>query len=186
MVFANVSDIELIYLTRSNNYFAKDYLIERYRKRIYGIIAELTKKRIIKGLDYEDWFQDGFIVFLKCLDLFDIEYNFYNYLLSALKKEFSRKMKQIYENNKIISLDEPNEQGICLLDVIAEEDENYNNIQVQHDIDTKFTKLEQDIVKLKSRGYDCFEISKMIGVNKKVVYRKTKDIRNKMTEITMD
>ena len=104
-MFSNIGDSELIYLIRSENYYAKEYFIERYKKRIYGMINAFATKNCINKLDYEECYQDCFIVFLKCLNGFDNEHNFYSYLSNAIY----RRLKTLYSkkrlDDKVLSLD---------------------------------------------------------------------------------
>ena len=74
MVYADIGDSELIYLMRTNNNEAKEVLFERYKKRIYGIINSYAKKYFLSNVNYDDYFGECFIVFLKCLELYDEEY----------------------------------------------------------------------------------------------------------------
>ena len=180
MSFIDISDNELIYLTRSSNEDAKDYLISRYKRRIYGMISSLVGKLGLSNSDYEDYYQESFIVFLKCLDLYDMDFNFYNYLFSALERELKRKKKIQQKHDNTMSLEYCTNDGLALIDVISEEDSSYQNVLLDNYISLNFSEIEQDIIRLKIKGYDCLEISKIIGLSQKNVYRKLKDIRKIM------
>ena len=50
MAFADIADNELVYLIRADNIEARDYLINRYKKRMYGMINSWAIKYNINDL----------------------------------------------------------------------------------------------------------------------------------------
>ena len=180
MSFVDISDNELIYLVRASNDDARIHLINRYKRRIYGMVSSITSKFKISKFDYEDYYQESIVVFFKCLDLFDMEYNFYNYLFSALQREFKRKMIALQKNQNVLSLEYTSNEGVSLIDVVGEMDYSYEDSRVDNYINQNFSKIEQEIIKYKIKGYDCLEIAKLMGLSSKIVYKKLKDIRKTM------
>ena len=177
MSFTDIEDNELSYLLRSNN-DAFEYLINRYQKRIFGFIKNFKLQNCIKKLDYEDFYQECFIVFLKCLDMFDDEYNFYNYLHSAINKKLYKLWKKEAFNENIISLDySESVENFSLLDVVGEDDYIYSSKQIEDFIDIKLDSITREIFKYKKRGYNAQEISKLIGISRKIVYKKVSELK---------
>lgn len=182
MSFVDVTDSELIYLLRANNKEAENYFFERYKKRIYGIINSMASKFMISDLDYEDCFQDCFIVFLKCLDMFDDDYNFYNYLFGAITKDFGRKLQKDRKEKQLLSLENGCFKDDNLIDMVCEEDASYKRTLLDEYICLNFSILEQDIIRYKMMGYDCLEIAKIIGITPKTVYKKVALIKKKILD----
>ena len=179
MSFTDISDNELIYLTRIENKEAKDYLIDRYKKRIYGIINSYFKKYGLTGIDYEDYYQDCFIVFLKCLNGFDNEHNFYNYLSNAVIRKLSFLLKQKRQRDSILSLDyNKDDFNSSLIDTIEDEKEIYCDNRLEKFIEKRFDFTSKQIIDYKSRGYSYFEISEILNIDVKTLYRKLYKIRD--------
>ena len=169
-MFCDVGDCELIYLNRCANNDAKDYLFARYKKRIYGMIKSFASKSILK-IDYEDAYQDCMLIFMKCLELFDDEYNFYNYLSMSVEKGLKRKFTKEKSHQDILSLDYVNQQDdFSYLDVVKDEENLYQESQIKEFIDDNFNELEKQIVYYKRQGYSYLEIAGLLGISKKKMY----------------
>ena len=180
MAFADIADTELIYLIRSNNLDAKSYLINRYKKRIYGMINDLSSGFPKFSVNYDDCYQDCFIVLLKCIDLFNLDYNFYNYFKGAMIRDFKRQRKSDKENNAYMPLCIYSDTDKDIIDSVSEDDGKYNDVIIEKYIDTNFGKLEQEIIRYKIAGYDAGDIAQLVGVSKKIVYKSIVRIRKIM------
>ena len=180
MAFADIADNELVYLIRANNDVAREYLIERYKKRIYGIINGLSNKLGVNDLDYEDSYQDCFMVFLKCLDLYDLDFSFYHYLYGAIVRDFKRKFKQQKQSNDYLTLSKCNDNDFDVLDIVSEEDTSYNEFVVNEYVVSNFSKLEQEIIGYKVQGYDALEIARLMGLSVKAIYKYISKIKKIM------
>lgn len=177
-MFCDVGDSELIYLLRCDNNDAKECLFSRYKKRIYGIIKSFASKHMEK-IDYDDAYQDCMIIFLKCLELFDDEYNFYNYLTISLDKGLKRKREKESAYQNILSLDYVNQQeDLSYLDLVEDEDVVYSETQLQDFISNNFSEVEKQIIEYKKVGYSYLEISKILGLSKKKMYTITDNIKS--------
>ena len=106
MEYSDIGDNELIYLIRADNEDAREYLFKRYQKRIFGFINSFSNKYSIKRLDYEDYFQDCFIVFLKCLENFDEEYNFLYYVSQSIERLLFKLTNKEMMYRSMVSIDD--------------------------------------------------------------------------------
>lgn len=180
MSFLEVTDNELIYLLRCGNLAAKECFIARYQYRLYGLIKSIIAKKVNEYLDYEDYFQECFIVFLKCMERFNEEYNFYNYLKTAINHHFIRIKREKDRSNKIISLDYESDNKPSLIDMVSEDDLEYKTIEVNDYIKENFDDLEQKIIWLKIKGYTGDEISKILNITTKRLSKKVFNIKEIM------
>lgn len=180
-MFSEIGDNELIYLIRNNNYEAKDVLINRYTKRIYGMIKSFAlKKGLVK--DYEDYYQDCFIVFLKCLDFFDNEYNFFLYLKSAINRNLQNALKKEQLDKEVYSLDYfiDKDDNLALIDTIADSSYDYGNSDINMFVEENFNEDEKEIIDLRLKGYSINDISIIKKINKKKVCKILKKIKNRL------
>lgn len=180
MSFMEVTDNELMYLLRCGNEMAKKVFIERYHYRLYGLIKRFDFKKLSDYLDYDDCFQECFIVFLKCIERFDEEYNFYNYLNRAINHHMIRLKKAKERNANVISLEYESDHKPSLIDIVSEDDLEYQNIVVDDYIKENFDSEEQEIIKLKSQGYSGWEISQIMNITVKYLAKKVAQIKEIM------
>lgn len=177
-MFLDIGDAELIYLIRSNNYMAREVLFNRYKKRIYGMISSLANKGVI-GKDYEEYYQDCFVVFLKCIENFDEEYNFFYYVKSSINRKLRLLSEQESINKEILSLDYViDEDNNILLDTIADPSQNYDQSDLDIYIDENFDDIEKDFITLRLKGYSISEIAKIKNISKKKVCKILQGIKN--------
>jgi len=178
-----ISDDFLIELYREGNQIAIDLLFERYHKFIYGIIRDLFKNET-EYLDYEELFQDSMIVFISCINKYDVDNGCFYFFV---RKSIERKLRFITKKSKarksVLSLDEymyldGDERKI---DYIAEK-ENSNNLYME--IEDKLGDFENEIVRLKMEGYTYEEMASLLGIGKQSVYRKINKIKNILKDIT--
>ena len=76
------SDEELLYLIRCGQDDAKEYLVEKYKKRIYNWIKHLDYTYM--GIENEDLLQIGVIRFWEGLDLYRSDQNATLYTFSKI------------------------------------------------------------------------------------------------------
>lgn len=178
MSFIDIGDNELIYLVRNNNLEARDYLISRYKKRMYGFIHSFFKKTYVSGVDYEDYFQECFLVFLKCIEGFDENYNFYKYVESAINKTLIKIYQKEEKKDKVLSLDyDTVDKNYNLVDVAKDSEMLYRENEVKLFIEKNFDELNKAIINYKLEGYNGKEIASLLGVSKKVIYDRLNKIR---------
>jgi RNA polymerase sigma factor (sigma-70 family) len=178
--YSDIGDNELIYLIRSNNYEAKEYLIQRYQKRIYGMINSFKKSSYIQKLDYEDYYHSCFLVFLRCLELFDDDYNFYNYVSGAINKELQKLLKKEKENNDHLSLEYDISDCEYHCDYVSDSSIMYKENELNEYINENFNELDRKIIEYRLAGYNCLEIATLLNVDKKRVYKRLESIKTKL------
>ena len=179
MSFTDIGDNELIYLIRNDNGEAKKYLVNRYRKRIYGIINSYFTTYNVGGEDYEDYYQDCFIVFLKCLNGFDNEHNFYNYLSNAIYRRLRALYFKKRLDDKVLSLDYVYEcNDITMMDVVEDSNAVYRINELKEYIDFNFDETTKMIINYRLEGYTYSEIAKLLNINIKTLYRKLYKMRD--------
>lgn len=178
MSFSEIGDNELLYLIRCNNNEAKQYLIERYRVRIYGMIKSFVLKRKLKIVNFDDYFQWCFITFLKCLKLCDEEYNFRNYVKTAVENILNRIFEQEESYDEILSLeDQVFDRDVYSLDVACDSSSIYFTSEIKKYLDENLSLLDRKIVDLKIKGYKSVEIAKILEINNKEIYKRIANIR---------
>ena len=135
-------------------------------------------------LDYEELFQDSMIVFISCINKYDVDNGCFYFFV---RKSIERKLRFITKKSKVrksvLSLDEymyldGDERKI---DYIAEK-ENSNNLYME--IEDKLGDFENEIVRLKMEGYTYEEMASLLGIGKQSVYRKINKIKNILKDIT--
>lgn len=179
MIYTDIGDNELVYLIRSDNQEAKDFLIKRYKKRIFGMIASYCKKNFIKGIDYEDYFHNCFIVFLKCLENFDDEYNFLFYVSQSVEREIYHLIEKEKLIREIIPLeDEFLIKDRVLVDTISDLGVLYRENEINDLIDKNFDRLSKQILNYRLQGYSFKEIADILKISKKRIYKKIDNIRS--------
>lgn len=179
MSFTDIGDNELIHLIKNDNNEAKKYLISRYKKRIYGIINSYFRTHSICGEDYEDYYQDCFIVFLKCLNGFDNEHNFYSYLSNAIYRKLRVLHSKKRLDDSVLSLDYVYENNdVSIMDVVKDSQQIYVVNELKEYIDLNFDSFSKQIINYRLEGYTYLEIAKLLNINIKTLYRKLYKIRD--------
>ena len=181
MSFKGISDSELLYLIRCDNYQAKVDLIERYKKRIYGMIKSFVLKNKLNYADFNDYYQSCFVTFLRCIELCDEEYNFLSYVQTAIENTLIKSLKEEKYYEKVLSL-EKEELGLEPIDEINDSKSLYLTNEMYEFLDSKLSLLDKMIVKLKISGYNLVEISKLVGITKREIYRRFEKIRRIIEE----
>jgi len=183
MQYSNIGDNELLYLIRCDNQEAKECLIKRYQKRIFGIIDGFSKKYSIKGLDYEDYFQDCFIVFLKCIENYDENYNFFNYAHRAIERELYKLINEELLRRDIISIDDDNlYKDKVLVDVVSDSSIIYNEVELKNSFCDILDEKNKRILEYRLKGYSCVEIAKIMNSTPKSVYKRMAKIKSDLKE----
>ena len=184
MFLEEISDDYLVKLFFEKNQEAIDLLFDRYTKFIYGIIRDLQKKEN-EYLDFEDLFQECFLMFLMCIQRYDEEQgNFYFFVRKTIERKISDKLKVVKRQEKFLSLDGLVGERSCLLDYVAED--SSNDYCSSHLYEMLMNRLDEDcgcIVDMKMMGYSYQEIAKIMKVTKQSVYRCVRKIKNILKDI---
>ncbi len=186
MFLDEISDDWLICLYREGNQDAIDLLYKRYTVFLYGFIKNILSKDN-KFYDFDELYQDLFIVFLNCLDRYDEENGcFYFFVKQATERKLFDIINKTRRQEKISSLDDIYYPGgsESIVDYIEEEsNEEYYNTELYKTIKSKVSQEELKIIDLKVEGYNYQEIANKIGVNKQCVYRKVVGIKKLIKDI---
>ena len=179
MSYTDIGDSELIYLVRANNSEAKNLLVSRYKKRIFGMIDSFVKKNNLSCVNYEDLFSECFMVFLSCLDNYDDDYNFYIYVNESVERKLVKISKKEMFYRQIVNLDD----GIYSFETINDAKENYAKSEINSFLKDNFDLVDRQIVDLKIEGYSYNEIGKLLGVSDKSIYKRSSRIKTKISKI---
>ena len=92
------NDYELVYLVREKNEEALNIIIEKYSP----LIGSIASKYYGVGYDYQDYFQEGLVAFIKSIQTFDenAPYSFYSYSMTCVRNAITT----TYRNMKLLLL----------------------------------------------------------------------------------
>ena len=101
------NDYELVYLVREKNEEALNIIIEKYSP----LIGKIASSYYGVGYDYQDFFQEGLIAFLKSIETFDesAPFTFYSYSMTCVRNAITttyRKMKRSAGLDQLTDYDE--------------------------------------------------------------------------------
>ena len=173
-MYNDIGDSELIYLIRSNNNEARDVLINRYKKRIFGIVHSFAMKYNLTNIDYEDFVSEGFIVFLKCIERYDDDYNFYSYVVESIERKL---FKLIKKESLYLNISDLNDNFQDYDFPACDSQYPYKELEIKDMINENFDEYSKKIIEFKMQGYSFNEISKLMGISKKVMYKKSDSIK---------
>lgn len=186
MHLEEISDDYLISLYFEKNQYAIDFLFERYTVFIYGIIWEIQKKEG-EYMDFEDLFQEAFVVFLNCIQRYDTDNGcFYFFVRKSIRRKLNDKIQFMKKIRKVSSLDIDMyavSRERCV-DYVAEECEySYYDNTVYEKLVNRVDVKSKEIIDLKMAGYSYNEIAEILGDNKQGVYRRVGRIKNILKDI---
>ena len=177
-MFKDVTDDELLYLIRSDNAEARNYLIERYTKRIYGMIDKFRTRNGIKELDYEECFSICMISFLNCIENYENGYNFAHYVSTSVEHALIKYWKDEQKRNTFYSLeDDVNDGMLYHNDCVSDGGITYYDDNLKKFLDKNLNEKEQLIVAYLLKGYNGPEIAKLVNLPYKKYSRKIDKIR---------
>lgn len=181
------SDEELLYLIRCGQDDAKEYLIEKYKKRIYNWIKHLDYTQI--GIENEDLLQTGIIRFWEGIDLYRSDQNATLYTFSKIIvmqkiKTILRQASMKYapvKDLQIISLDEyVGDEGMRYEEIVEDEKIIYHPSKIFAikestseylcDFEKRMTFVEKTVLQYKYEGYSEKEIAEILNIPIKSVY----------------
>lgn len=196
MKYKEYNDSELISYIKEQNEEANEIIYEKYKP----LIVSLAKKNIRiynKGLDISDLIAEGMLGLSNAIQLYNEENysNFYSYAKKCIDTSMLNLIKSINSKknmnfNEAISYDNTNDE--YNIDGLFEDNknnpellliDNENNIEFETSLKDILTKLEYDVYRLKTKGYDNIEIAELLDKNKKdisnAVYRLKNKIKNR-------
>ena len=99
--------------------------------------------------------------------------------MQAVENSLSREMDREKKYSVISSLDtDLINEGYPFIEVSDNASYLYESNCIKDFIFDNFDELSIEILKCKNEGYSCFEISKKLGVSKKVIYNRLNKIKN--------
>lgn len=180
------SDEELLYLIRCGQDEAKEYLIDKYKRRIYNWIRHFDYSYL--GIEHDDLLQIGLIRFWEGLDLYRSDQNATLYTFS--KMIVMQKIKTILRQSvdkytikdmQVISLNEMiSDDGLIYEEVIEDEKIIYQPSKILavkettneyfSEIEKSMTFVERAVTQYIYEGYNEKEISEILNIPIKSVY----------------
>ncbi len=180
------SDEELLYLIRCGQDEAKDYLIDKYKRRIFNWIKHLDYSYL--GLEQDDLMQIGLIRFWEGLDLYRDDqsatlYTFSKMIVTQKIKTVLRQTtdKYVMKDMQVVSLDEMvSDEGVLYEEIIEDDRVVYQPskiLTIKETTNEYFTKIEKSMTFVERtvsqyiyEGYDEKEISEILNIPIKSVY----------------
>ena len=172
----DVSDGELIYLYRNNNYYAFETLLSRYRKRIYGMIEKAKNVNHLKYLDFDDFYHSCYIALIKCIDNFNNEGIFYSYVMAAIENVIGRLLEKENRYKNVVSIEDYH--TVLSEDFIGESTCVYENSGIDKFINEQIDKESKEIIYYKYLGYSSKEISNLTNLSLKQIYNRINKAKN--------
>jgi RNA polymerase sigma factor (sigma-70 family) len=174
----DVSDGELIYLYKLSSQTALDFLVERYKKRIYGLIEKTKRIYNVKYFSFDDIYHTCYISFLRCIENFNGESVFYSYVMSAMENVIYRVMEKEVKHTSILSLEEyVNVESYTLSESIHEARSLYEENSIKEIIYSECNDVDNIIVCCKYNGYSNKEIENITNLSPKQIYNRLSKIK---------
>lgn len=191
-----LSNEHLVSLSQKSNSYATEVLLLRYR----NLIAKWVRKFYLKGSEFEDLLQEGYIGFLKAIrDYKHIENrNFLAFAFMCVRRHI---ISQLIKNNRkknqglntAISIDRSyNEKYDMKLIEILPDKSCYSPEQLYIDqenskyflyfIDNNLTEFEIRVLSLRLKGISYKESADIMGVSKKGIDNALTRIKKKFRE----
>ena len=180
------SDEELLYLIRCGQEEAKEYLIDKYKRRIYNWVKHMNYSHL--GIEHDDLLQIGIIRFWDGLDLYRSDQSTTLYTFSKLI--VMQKIKTVIRQSinkytlpdiQFFSLDEMiGDDGLNYEQVIEDERITYQPSKILTikeetnayflEIEKSMTFVERTVTQYIHEGYTEKEISEILNIPIKSVY----------------
>lgn len=191
------NDYELLYLISESSEDATNLLYEKYKEIVDLKIKKYLKYGSIRGLDYNDLFQEGMIGLSEAIRDFrnekDVKFSTFANLCierqihSALKKAGRMKHKFLNESMSLdVGEDENDRPWIESLFDKKEKDPSEileqleNSDALQQRIREELTDFEQQVLELKLGNFDYKEIAELLGKSYKSVDSAMQRIKMKL------
>lgn len=185
MLLKEISDDLLVCLWREKNQDAFDLLQCRYNCFIYGIIKDCYKK-CFDYIDFDDLYQDAFLVFLKCIDMYDEENGcFYFFVRKSIERCIFNFLKKRERMKRVSSLDSMfyDNGRESIVDYICEDSLGYEFNPLYDKLVSKLGTVNKRIVDYKMQGYTYMEIGEMLHISRSGIYSRVNKIKNILKDI---
>lgn len=195
MDYRQLSDIQIISLSRSGDNEAMEYLLKKYR----GMIRKETRRMYLIGSEEEDLTQEGMIGLFKAIRDYDVKKKtdfalfahvcIVRQLYSAVTA--SNRQKNI-PLNTYVSFYAPLEKEECsmtLQEVLRDNQDNPERLVIEQErveeiwrqIDKLLSPLEKKVLSLYLDGDSYFMIGEKLGKEKKAIDNAIQRIRMKLS-----
>ena len=197
MTYKDLNDYELLNLSADNE-DACDILYKKYEPLIYKIARKMYQANKIKGIELNDFIQEGNIGFTHALRSYNDRKNilFFTYakvciekaIISFVVKNNRQKHKILNESISMEALDE--DDKLNSLDKIVMDSSLdpfnivvNNNNNIYKNLKDKLTDFELMVLELREYGFDYKEIAQLLDKDTKAVDNAIQRIRIKAKKI---
>lgn len=191
MNYKKLNDYELIYLIKEKNEEARNILLEKYQPIIKSMANSYYKKNISKGIELDDFLQEGYYSFFKAIDTFKEDKNvlFYTYVVKCLERAMSSFNSKINSKrydilNKAFSYEVKEDVSQQpYINVISDDKEPLSEIMEEEFYNTLNNfkldlKAEYSVIfELKYNGFTTKEISILLDITPTRIYHCLNKIR---------
>ncbi len=188
----NLSDRELLSLIKENGDRYYNILLKKYQERFEVILYKTAQRMCVYYYNKDDFLLTFYVCFENSLLHYREQKSsflrFFNVVaIRRITRDLYNQINSTDALENAVSLDEPISDGIVLLDLIADESENTEEIcsyeQIKYTLrsttkNLKKPKIYRDIARillLKSEGFSIKEISNKLGIHEQRVRRLIKN-----------
>lgn len=179
-----INDNELIELSHNKNEEAINILIDKYKPIINKIIKELLYKYEIKGIDYNDLYQEGMLGLMNAIEHYNTSKNilFYTFACVCIKSSIISELRRTFRNknkyfNESVSFEELTDKSSLINDLFVDSNSNPDSILINREEEKEFidnfknilTLREKEVFELKMNDFTNDEIAAVTNKSKKEI-----------------
>ena len=184
------NDYELVYLVREQNEAALDILIQKYSP----LIGKIASSYYGVGVDYEDFFQEVRMAFIKSIDTFDetSAASFYSYSMTCVRNAITtayRKAKRSAGLDQLTDYSEPGLSFACETPVYYYLDRVHNTLNERLILESALkeegilSEFEKICLKYYLLDNNYIEIAAILGIPPKKVDNALSRCKNKLKNL---
>ena len=179
-----INDNELIELSHNKNEEVINILIDKYKPIINKIIKELLYKYEIKGIDYNDLYQEGMLGLMNAIEHYNTSKNilFYTFACVCIKSSIISELRRTFRNknkyfNESVSFEELTDKSSLINDLFVDSNSNPDSILINREEEKEFidsfknmlTLREKEVFELKMNDFTNDEIAAVTNKSKKEI-----------------
>lgn len=179
-----INDNELIELSHNKNEESINILIDKYKPIINKIIKELLYKYEIKGIDYNDLYQEGMLGLMNAIEHYNTSKNilFYTFACVCIKSSIISELRRTFRNknkyfNESVSFEELTDKSSLINDLFVDSNSNPDSILINREEEKEFidsfknilTLREKEVFELKMNDFTNDEIAAVTNKSKKEI-----------------
>ena len=183
------NDYELVYLVREKNEEALNIIIEKYSP----LIGSIASKYYGVGYDYQDYFQEGLVAFIKSIHTFDenAPYSFYSYSMTCVRNAITSTYRSMKRSSGLDYLTDYDQHP----PLIAESPTRYSNDvhtflngklileKVLRKDDQLLSQIEKQCLRYWLEGHNYNEIAMILEMPPKKVDNALSRCKNKLRSL---